>query len=99
SECYPTPKDYCSLDKCDSITQKCTHKPITDCVINDKCCPTACYYPDDPDCPTTKLNPNPTTKKETATASEQGNETGSTPTGENIGFFQKIINWFLGLFK
>ena len=100
SECYATPKDYCSLDKCDSITQKCTHKPIIDCVVNDKCCPTACYYPDDPDCPATKLNPNPTAKKETTTTtSEQGTETGETPTGEKIGFFQKIINWFLGLFK
>lgn len=55
SECYGTPKDYCSLDKCDSITQKCTHKPITDCAINDKCCPSTCYYPADPDCPTTKI--------------------------------------------
>ena len=97
-ECYANPKDYCSLDKCDPITAKCTHKPIADCVVNDKCCPSSCYYPDDPDCPTTKLNPNPTAKKETTTTNEQGTETG-TQTGEKVGFFKRIIDWFLGLFK
>lgn len=99
SECYATPKDYCSSDKCDPIAKKCTHKLISECVVNDKCCPISCYYPEDPDCPTTKLNPNPAPKKETTTTDNQGNEIGSTPTGEKVGFFQKIINWFLGLFK
>ena len=101
-DCYPAQKDYCVLDKCDSISKKCTHKPITDCVVNDKCCPTNCYYPNDPDCPETKLNPNPT-----QTPLEQSNEisgeinetkTNAQETKKH-SFFARIIIWIVNLFR
>lgn len=101
SECYATPKDFCSLDKCDPIAKKCTHNPISDCVVNDKCCPTACYYPKDPDCPATKINPNPQPKEEVVkdTSEETGDSGAVTILKEKEGIFTRIFNWFLGLFK
>lgn len=98
SECYATPKDYCSLDKCDPITKKCTHKPITDCVVNDKCCPTDCYYPDDPDCPTTKLNPNPTQTPLEQIQESETNETAQTET-KKPSILSRIIIWIINIFK
>lgn len=49
-----TDKDKCTIDIClyPNITKaKCIHEQITECKNNDKCCPTACNYLDDNDCP------------------------------------------------
>lgn len=103
SACYPTPKDYCILDKCDSISKKCTHKPIIDCVVNDKCCPTNCYYPNDSDCPATKLNPNPTQTPLESQTDEMSTEINETKTDsqetKKSSFFARIIIWIVNTFK
>src|SRR3989338_1659592 len=104
-ECYSTPKDYCVSDKCLGKPKKCSHTPITECIVNDKCCPTNCYYPDDPDCSSAKLNPNQKTIATTSNITKmQENKTEanlSTPIKETKkeSFFAKIINWFKGLFE
>ena len=103
STCYKIQKDYCVLDKCDSISKKCTHKPITDCVVNDKCCPTNCYYPNDSDCPTTKLDPNPTQTPLESQTDEIGAESNETKIAsqesKRPSFFAKIIIWIVNLFN
>ncbi len=53
SECRDT--DFCTLDKCTGKPKKCTRTKITECVVNDKCCPGSCYWPDDPDCSEDKV--------------------------------------------
>ncbi len=104
-ECYSTPKDYCISDKCTGKPKKCSHTSITECVINDKCCPVNCYYPGDPDCSSTKLNPNQKTiitSNNLTKQTEDKTETNlsiQTPEIKKESFFAKIINWFKGLFK
>lgn len=104
-QCYATPKDFCSLDKCKGTPKKCMHIPIIECVINDRCCPVNCYYPEDPDCPSTKLNPNPPKKNltETNPAVEKMNKTQALNQTANEAykesFLKKIINWILNIFK
>ena len=93
-------QNYCDRDRCEGTPKKCVHTAIIECVVNDKCCPGVCYYPDDPDCPSDKLNPNPSqvSKSDTTEVTEGVNITKEGVKEGKIGFFRKIIKWFLSLF-
>lgn len=44
----------CSLDACTSLPRKCSHAVIDYCKDYDDCCPEACMYENDTDCPREK---------------------------------------------
>lgn len=103
-ECYPSIKDYCILDKCTGKPKKCSHTQITGCVINDKCCPQSCYYPADPDCPSTKIDPNaPKVTEEPKEEIIKENLTNDVIikkiNKEKDSVFKRIIKWFKNLFS
>ncbi len=91
-----TNRDFCKSYRCEGTPKKCVTSPITECVVNDKCCPSNCYYPGDPDCDKSKVNPNPQPSiKQNIT-----NQSEIIITSEKkIGLFQRFINWIISIFK
>ena len=100
-DCVSDSRDYCKSYKCKGKPKKCIIKPITECTINDLCCPSTCYYPDDPDCDKSKLNQNkPAESKETSLISENESTSDQKPIEEKgTNFISRLISWILGLFK
>ncbi|MEW6062876.1 MAG: hypothetical protein AB1571_00700 [Nanoarchaeota archaeon] len=96
-ECWNIPnRDFCISYKCEGKPKKCTQTPITECVVNDKCCPSNCYYPDDSDCDASKLNPNPSEQVQ-----KQATNTSEVTEIKEVkeGFFRRLLNWILGWFR
>ena len=65
----------CTIDSCEGIPRDCVHTPITECKDFDNCCPAACNYSLDKDCPISSLNQTNISNQ------SLGNET----AGQNIG--------------
>jgi len=96
-ECWNVPnRDFCISYKCEDKPKKCVQTPIAGCIVNDKCCPSNCYYPDDPDCDSSKLNPNPSQQTQKQVSS---NESQASAQEAKSGFFKRLINWILSLFR
>jgi hypothetical protein len=90
-ECYDIPdRDFCIRYKCEGAPKKCTETAITECVVNDKCCPSSCFYPDDPDCPSTK-------KKAGGESISIGEQVEEEATVEE-SFFKRLFMLIKGLF-
>jgi len=86
-------RDFCMNYKCEGAPKKCTQTPITECVVNDRCCPSACIYPDDPDCPSSK-------KQVGGESVSSGSKNDTLPISQNIAgesLFKRLFNSIKGL--
>jgi len=107
--------NFCTLDKCKGTSKVCSNIAITECVINDLCCPSGCTIENDPDCDPSRTGKTeidtggkPKEKKEESVISEEKDNESEESTEVNIeekkevkkeGFFGKVKKIFSGMFS
>ena len=105
--------DFCTLDKCKGELKKCSNTPITECVVNDLCCPSGCTIENDPDCDPSKSGkteitgggkPKEKLLEKVSSKSEGENGSGEVNVEEKKevkkdGFFSKVKKAFSSMFS
>ncbi len=102
--------NFCTLDKCKGEPKKCSNTPITECIINDLCCPSGCTIENDPDCDPSKTGKTeitgggkPKQKKEEVKIEENKSEESVVNVEEKEikkeGFFSKVKKAFSNMFS
>jgi len=74
----------CTIDSCDGFPAECNNVAVSECQTGDNCCPSACSYSNDKDCPTPSCNDdNPYTE-------DRFNETSQQCVNEKILFSKTL---------
>ena len=89
----------CISARCKGEPKKCIFEPKNSCESSDNCCPDNCYYPDDLNCPETKIDPNQNFNDVQVNVPEQEEVVQQNPQEEKESFFKRAINWFLDIFR